>query len=56
MKWDPGEGYIEGSRGVSRPASHIVGKPILPSEAITENGLNEAQITIAPEKPIEVKK
>lgn len=51
--WDYGEGYIEGAQGKSRPASHIIGKPVLPSEAITAAGIDESAITIAPAKPIE---
>lgn len=51
--WDYGEGYIEGARGVSRPSSHIIGKPLLPSKAIGETGIDASAITIAPEKPIE---
>ena len=51
--WDYGEGFIEGARGVSRPAAHIIGKPLLPSEAIGEAGIDASTITIAPDKPIE---
>jgi hypothetical protein len=51
--WDHGEGFIEGARGVSHPADHIIGKPLLPSEAITEVGINASAITVAPDKPIE---
>ena len=51
--WDYGEGYIEGGRGVSRPASHITGKRLLPSQAIGESGIDASAITTAPDKPIE---
>jgi len=51
--WDYGEGFIEGARGVSRPAAHIIGKPLLPSEAIGEAGIDASAITVAPDKPIE---
>lgn len=51
--WDYGEGYIDGARGVSRPASHIIGKPLLPSEAIREAGIDASEIRTAPDKPIE---
>lgn len=51
--WDFGEGFIEGRRGVSRPADHIVGKPVLPSEALTLDGVNESAIVTMPDKPIE---
>jgi len=51
--WDYGEGFIEGNRGVYRPAKHIIGKPLLPSEAITIDGIILSAITIAEDKPIE---
>jgi len=51
--WDYGEGYIEDDSGASRPASHIVGKPLLPSEAISESGIDASAITTASNKPIQ---
>jgi hypothetical protein len=51
--WDFGEGFIEGKRGVSRPADHIIGKALLPSEALTLGGIDVSAITTAPNKPIE---
>jgi hypothetical protein len=51
--WDFGEGFIEGQRNVARPADHIVGKPLLPSEALTLNGIEVKAIKKAPNKPIE---
>ncbi len=51
--WDFGEGFIEGRRGVSREASHIIGKPVLPSEALTLKGINADAITTVTKKPIE---
>ena len=51
--WDFGEGFIEGKRGVARPADHIIGKPLLPSEALTLDGIDVSAITTAPDKPIE---
>jgi hypothetical protein len=51
--WDYGEGFIEGARGVSRPAAHVVGKALLPSDAITASGIDTSAITIATDKPIE---
>lgn len=53
MGWDYGEGYIEGAHGTPRPASHIVGKALLPSGAIDDTGINASKITIAPKRPIE---
>jgi hypothetical protein len=51
--WDFGEGFIEGSRGVSRPADHIIDKPLLPSRALTLAGIDVSAITKEPDKPIE---
>jgi len=51
--WDFGEDFIEGKQGVSRPANHIVGKPLLPSEALTSHGIDTSEITTVPKKPIE---
>jgi hypothetical protein len=51
--WDFGEGFIEGQRNVSRPADHIIGKSLLPSEALGPDGIDVSAITTAPQKPIE---
>lgn len=51
--WDYGEGFIEGKRGVSRPASHIIGKPLLPSESIGIEGIDKSMITVVGDKNIE---
>lgn len=53
QKWDFGEGFVEGASGVSRRADHIVGKALLPSEAITETGIDRSAIIIAENKPVE---
>jgi len=53
QEWDFGEGFIEGKRDVSRPANHIVGKALLPSEALTAEGIDVSAIIRAPNKPIE---
>ena len=52
-EWDFGEGFIEGNRGISRPAKHIIGKKLLPSEALTLEGVDTTVITTARKKPIE---
>jgi hypothetical protein len=53
QRWDYGEGFVEGKRGVSQPADHIIGKPLLPSEALTFDGIETKAITKAADKPIE---
>ncbi len=52
-KWSVGEGFAEGKQGVSRSANHLIGKPLLPSEALTVSGVDENYITTVLEKPIE---
>jgi hypothetical protein len=51
--WDYGEGYIAGGQSISRPAGHIVGKALLPSDGLTSDGINVKAITVAPNQPIE---
>ncbi|MFQ3454134.1 N-6 DNA methylase [Bradyrhizobium sp. UFLA01-814] len=51
--WDFGEGFIEGQRGVSNPAEHLIGKPLLPSEALSANKIDESQIATVRKQPIE---
>ncbi len=53
QQWDFGEGFIEGGGGVSRQADHIVGKPMLPSEALTLSGIDRRSIAKVPRMPIE---
>lgn len=50
--WDYGEGFIAGKKGISRPAQHIHGMPLLPSTALTADGLDESSITTATTDPI----
>lgn len=51
--WHVREGFVEGAAGISRAAAHIVGKPLLPSAALTLNGIDRSRIGPAPNKPIE---
>jgi hypothetical protein len=51
--WDYGEGFVEGAAGVSRPADHIIGEPLLPSTSITAEGIDTSAIVTAKKKPIE---
>lgn len=43
-RWDFGEGFIEGKSGRLSPAKHLTGHPLIPSEAITETGLDRDSI------------
>ena len=50
--WDFGEGYIAGQKGISRPATHLVGKPLLPTNALSASGLNTDFLGTVPDQPI----
>jgi len=43
--WDHGEGFIEGQSGNRPKAPHLTGKPLLPSEAISDTGIDRNAIT-----------
>jgi len=43
--WDSGEGFIEAKKGKRLVAKHLTGKPLLPSVALTEEGLDRDKIT-----------
>ncbi len=43
--WDVGEGFIEGETGNLSAAAHVTGKKVLPSVALTSDGIDESQIT-----------
>jgi len=51
--WDSGEGFIAGASGASEPAEHISHKPVLPSEALTVDGVDESAIYTWDERPVE---
>ena len=50
--WDVGEGYIAGKKGISNPADHLVKQPLLPTEALSADGIGEFAITRVPNQPI----
>lgn len=51
-KWDYGEGFIAGQKGIDRPAEHLIGKPLLPTRALSADGLDEAAVTTVPTQKI----
>ena len=51
--WDCGEGFIAGASEASEPAEHISHKPVLPSEALTVDGVDESAIYTWDERPVE---
>lgn len=50
--WDFGEGYIAGLKGISRPAEHLVGKPLLPTSALSGAGLDTQFLDTVPDRAI----
>lgn len=49
-EWDFGEGFIAGGSGRLVGAAHITGKKLLPSDALTSDGIDRSQITTATPK------
>lgn len=52
-EWDFGEGYITGGREVSRSAKHLIGESLLPTEALSEFGIDASLLQSVPDGPIE---
>lgn len=50
--WDFGEGYIAGAKGISRPADHLIGQPLLPTSALSAQGLDALFLDRVPDAPI----
>ena len=50
--WDFGEGFIAGLKGISRPAQHLIGKPLLPTEALSETGIDSDLFEAVPDRAI----
>lgn len=42
--WDYGEGFIVGDEGKRTPAPFLTGKPLLPTAALTDEGIDETKI------------
>jgi hypothetical protein len=49
QNWDYGEGFIAAATGRREPASWLTGQPFLPTEALTEDGIDETRIGIVKE-------
>jgi hypothetical protein len=48
--WDYGEGFVAGGKKVKRTAARfLTGKPFLPTEAFTDNGIDESRISVVKE-------
>jgi len=47
--WDYGEGFIAAKTGKREPAPFLTGQPLLPTNAFTESGIDETQISTVTE-------
>lgn len=52
QEWDFGEGFIAGLSGETAPADHLIGKPLLPTSALSETGLDTSFLETVPDRPI----
>lgn len=50
--WDAGEGYFGGSKNASDDVGHLIGKALLPTDALGPDGIVQSRITIVPDQPI----
>ena len=46
QKWDYGEGFIAAITGTREPAPWLTGRPFLPTEALTETGIDQSRIGV----------
>jgi len=46
--WDAGEGYFGGQKNASDNIDHLIGKPLLPTDALGGEGINREAITVVP--------
>jgi hypothetical protein len=44
--WDHGEGFIVGKKGKRKPEKHLTGKTLVPSDAISDSGIDPAAFRI----------
>lgn len=50
--WDFGEGYFGGQKNATDNVQHLVGKPLLPTQALSAGGINRSLISTVPNAPI----
>lgn len=51
--WDIGEGYIAGSNSKIKPTDHLIGKPLMPTQALTKDKIDESLFEVVPNTTIE---
>lgn len=52
QNWDFGEGYFGGQKNSSDNVEHLIGKPLLPTQALGVDGINRSLISTVPEDPV----
>lgn len=50
--WDVGEGYLGGQKNASSKVEHLIGKPLLPTEALGPEGIDRSKINVVPDNGI----
>ncbi|MGO4574131.1 HsdM family class I SAM-dependent methyltransferase [Microvirga sp. 2TAF3] len=46
--WDAGEGYFGGQKNASSKVEHLIGKPLLPTNALGPEGIDRSRIDVVP--------
>jgi hypothetical protein len=46
QNWEYGEGFIAATTGRREPAQWLTGQPLLPTDALTEDGIDESKISV----------
>lgn len=50
--WDAGEGYFGGQKNASSKVEHLIGRPLLPTDALGPGGIDRSRIGIVPDAGI----
>ena len=50
--WDAGEGYFGGQKNASSKVAHLVGQPLLPTDALGPDGIDRSKIRVVPDSSI----
>ena len=50
--WDAGEGYFGGQKNASSKVGHLIGKALLPTDALGRHGIDKSRIGVVPDTGI----
>ena len=50
--WHTGEGFIAAKKGDAKSAEHLIGRPLLPTKALSSKGIETSALSIVPNRPI----